>query len=360
MNADPEYVFDLFGVYGLNGLSLLAPLLFFAARAARSVNKAVKERRRCAELNRLLLGRVVLEGTVEPDARDDDVRAPVAAIEIKQRGESPFVRSYTWAEIERSVRAKPFQIILDSGVVVRVQADEGIKIRKSDVKTRWVGDNHRLHVAEILPGERVLVEGTLDKGEEAEGGEAYRGRRRDVYTLSGTPTSPLIISTEPLAADHLGRARFDGLRMAILASWLLLMQGYAFLGYTKLVLSAEPVTGRVVSVAPVERAPHVSPAQSADITVAYQRDPSEKPIRFTFTSSEGGRGYSPGDPIHLLTLPSDPSFREFGRYPHPFPLSALFLAPLSLALAYLAITMKYTPRWYEQELVKETGYGPLR
>lgn len=360
MNLDTENLWGLFLAYGVNGVGIAAPLVYYAARVVPSLTRAAAARLRTRGKNRLTEGRVTLEGTVERDDESGAPTKPVAFIEIKQKGEShegSGAGAHTWTETSRVVDVKPFRITLDSGETVHVEADKRVKIRKEEVNVQWIGSDRRRHMAEIHPGERVTVEGHLTRKDQAEGGSGYRGGRRDVFLLSSTDEAPITISTEPTAVEHLRRAGVDGGKAIVLAAWLAVVQGVFLREYTNLVLHAQHVTGRVTTVMPVDSG---YSTRRVEVTVDYQRDPSESPTSVVFRTSTDVDTWVPGKSVEYLVLPNDPRFRLEGTYAFPATSAVAYPPFITLLLLFALRYWKYKPSWYEQKRVQQSNYGPLR
>lgn len=164
----------------------------------------------------LVDGAQLVAGTVEL-ASDEPVAVRVT---VTQEGSEYSTKSSTahrWLEIRRETSARPFYLRHESGARIRVEPPQGVLLVDALDQKEWIERNRRRLRAELLPGERALVEGVLRRErdpEEAGASSGYRQAASQGWVMKPDRSGKMHVSTEELARRHVLRARAFGFAMA--------------------------------------------------------------------------------------------------------------------------------------------------
>lgn len=109
-----------------------------------------------------------------------------------------------WREASRSVDVHPFEIELEHGLRVAVEAGES-PVLIDDLVERRGAAHTRILQAELSHGERVCIEGELTRRPPQNG--AGDSGSQGSWVLRPSPTRPMLLSTAFLAVHHTRRAR---------------------------------------------------------------------------------------------------------------------------------------------------------
>lgn len=235
-------VFATVVVYGLGVAGVLAlaiTMLVYALRWSRRANAAD---RAVAGACVLREGPIVLAGHVAPGSD------PAVRVEIEQRAEEwrddSGNWSHLWAEKQRRIRVRPFELVLTTGERVRVEPATDVCLADALDGVVRIDRTARLLVAELTPMEPVIAVGHLTRRPVPDG---YRGTAdRWVLVAPSSARDPMILSTEPLGERF--RRRANG---AFIAASLTLIGAVALhaasLGYHLRTLAGITVVGAYVS-----------------------------------------------------------------------------------------------------------------
>ncbi len=143
----------VYAPYGL--IALVSGLMFFLHRRRARVEREFDPRAPLRD------GPAVVFGTVE---EDPSWRGPFVRIDIHQDGAEYCNKgnwSNVWTESKRVVNHRPFVIVRDDGARVQVEPDTRVVLHDDHSAIERHSHNQRTRFAEISPGERVHVTGTL-------------------------------------------------------------------------------------------------------------------------------------------------------------------------------------------------------
>ncbi|MDC3962269.1 hypothetical protein [Polyangium jinanense] len=175
-----------------------------ARRAAVEADAVIKPKAPLFEGARFVAGTVELA-----QGESDAVRVTITQDGSEQADKNNH-KTHTWVEKEREIRARPFYLRHDTGARVRVEPPEDVLLVDTLDQKEWLHPTRRKLRAELLPGERVVVEGRLHKAPDPEGiGETagYREAATMGWMMKPSPQKGMHISTESLSRRHELRAR---------------------------------------------------------------------------------------------------------------------------------------------------------
>ncbi len=152
-------------------------------------------------------GEVLLSGVVE-HADDHEVAVRVDVTQHGTENLSSGSWSYSWTEVDRKIVVKPFYLKLDGGTRVRVLAPPNVEVADELDHKVLIARDHRVLSAELIPGETLHAQGTLERGGMMKpGGES--GYREAEYEWQLVPTKGrMMLSSQPLGKGLEERARF--------------------------------------------------------------------------------------------------------------------------------------------------------
>jgi hypothetical protein len=139
--------------YGL--IALVSGMMFFLHRRRARVEREFDPRAPLRD------GPAVVSGTVEEDPA---WHGPFVRVDIHQNGAEYCNKgnwSHVWTESTRVVNHRPFVIVRDDGARVQVEPDARVVLHDDHSHIERHSHNQRTRFAEITPGERVHVTGTL-------------------------------------------------------------------------------------------------------------------------------------------------------------------------------------------------------
>jgi hypothetical protein len=204
-------------------ISLLLGIVVGVFRGARRAALAKRaERTMGDEKHPLVEGKdVVLYGTVR-HFEANDVAVKVSVSQTGTESESSGSWSHAWVEIDRDIVVAPFLLELPNKEVVRVDPPKNVDVADELDQKVWIDRNNRVLSAELVPGETIWARGRLERSDIAVPGSAYR----DVawgWAL-GPTDGQMLLSSEPLGAGLLERARFHRYYAWIAAGILIALQ----------------------------------------------------------------------------------------------------------------------------------------
>lgn len=194
-------------IFALVGLGLMGVLLAAILRALVHRRAAQDAAAAASGAGVLAPGPRILRGIVQ--TADG---APAMTLSIEQSGKERRGRGglhHTWTETDRRVSAQAFDLVLESGVRVRVEPDaDAFLVDDLELVSR-TGPITRLMAAKLEPGEQAFVEGELRRQRGARpGSEEYRGGSADAWTMRPPSMGRMLLCTESLEARHVRRQRW--------------------------------------------------------------------------------------------------------------------------------------------------------
>ena len=201
----------VYGVFGVGSGALLLAVLLKVAHLrwrARAAPRAILIRSAAGTAQNAPLpdGPTILAGTVEAD----DLPGPVIARKIEQKGSIGYKGvGHVWQEVSRTLTARPFLLVCDSGERLLVTPGENVLLPFPFDTIDRVEKHKRYCTAAISPGQRVYVEGVIQR--ERSTIDSGDGGYRDAPSGDPAPAvlhgNPLLISTRPLEEHYETDAR---------------------------------------------------------------------------------------------------------------------------------------------------------
>ena len=196
-------------------------------------------------------GESVVSGVVELSAE----AAHAVRVEVDQAGdesESSGTWSHTWKEVDRRVKVAPFYVRHVSGLRLRVEPGREVLLVDELDATVQIELTERTRIAELTPGEHVMVHGRLVVGSDPYAQtEGYRGGPAEALVLRPVGSKPMMMSTEALGSRFRRHARA--------AAWSTLTVAIAMAVFAGLTATYQVsmFTGRVVPVTLLQRSYYV-------------------------------------------------------------------------------------------------------
>lgn len=335
-----------------------------------------------AESGRRAGGVAVLNGVVEGDPES----GPVLSVDIEQRGRQWLVESkswkssggqwkskekwvHSWKEVSRTLRSRPFYLVIDSGERVWVEPGDRaiLAVAPGMLTTRRTAENVRIRSARVVPGERVWVVGVLHgTGAITGGGSGYRSADSGVI-VRPPRNEPMLISSFEAPPDK------DRLRCAKLhAGWAVgigvlfvvvhaLLFPYEVLMFTGRVVYAEGTRCQAVVRTYVDHNNREQSRYHYVATAAYrQADGSEMVLRDEVSASLCNLLWRQTLPVPFVVAGYNPRIHQVGSRPTLSREGAFFVGFLLTvsAVLYRMHAVLWTP-WYMRRRLVERGQGPL-
>jgi hypothetical protein len=343
------------GVVGLVILLLVAAGLW---REARVRARAAKAAEKGAESRKLAPGVAVIHGQVETEG------GPAMRVVIQQQGEQHTVKGgirHKWTEVDRTVEARPFSLILDSGERVEVQPGEGaLLVDLLGIEPTQYPDR-RTRTSELRPGDFIYAAGRLMAPIQ---GDAYRSTEQG-FTLRPERGQRMLLSVEPLEARFLKKAFFHGMWALGFIAALLFTDGLLFHSYWQKLF-----WGRVVAADVTEPMTWTTRGKHGlvyhyGVTANVSVDGNQLMLNPETTSAFYNEARSilachqPLTAPVVIVLPEGKPY-NIGSRPAldggAFMVAWMFF--FGLAFGYTIHTRHARP-WYERKKVVDTGSGPL-
>ena len=342
-------------VYGVGGAGVLWLVLSAAWKAHAQGRLARLEEESLDASTILAPGLAVLGGTVQY-AEDTDMAVRVEVDQMGTEHESSGTWSHRWTEVDRRVRVRPFYLLHVSRARIRVEPDDNVYLVDEMDGMILVNRARRTRTAELTPGERVNVRGVLERGPDPEiRGRAYRDDQQG-WVLRPPPGDRMLISSEPLGARFLARARFHAF-WAILVAVMFAPVQVVLMPFHLALWSGETVQASVVVTDMTtgkdsDDAPYEYWLRATAPTAQGPIEINDEISRVDFEKTKAGQA------IWARVVPSVP------RYSHIGSTASLHLGWLALAgvlvfvRAIYAMTSHATLPWYQRKVV-DTGSGRL-
>ncbi|MDI3284121.1 hypothetical protein [Polyangium sp. 15x6] len=349
-------------VFALDAVLLL--VIAFCVREIRRARRAAVEADAVIKPKAPLFeGARFVAGTVELAQGESDAVRVTISQEGSEESDKNNNKTHTWTETERETRARPFYLRHDTGARVRVEPPEDVLLVDTLDQKEWLHSSKRKLRAELLPGERVIVEGRLHKALDPEGiGETagYREAATMGFTMKPSLQKGMHISTESLSRRHELRAR----------AFFWTCVGVGFLGlvmniplgtYRLRVFLGENVVATYFGKRTYET--NNGKGQTTvhhGVDVRYESPTGTAHLSRRIEIDEDDYMELPGGPgeIWIRHVPSLPSATALGQGSSVwFPpwCAAAVIAGIAVYRAYRTHTYR---RWYEGRL-QEKGKGPL-
>ncbi len=232
--------------YGLGVAGYLAIFVFAVQGALRWSRRAKLSDASVDPTRPLAPGEAIVVGVVEPwpDA------SPAVRVEIEQEGseqESSGSWTHVWAEKNRRMNVRPFYLRRASGERVLVEPTREALLLDALDGLIHLSRSRRIRTAELTPGETVIATGVLGRaarvGAPGEGG-GYRDGALG-WVLKPSARERMVLSTEPLGARFLNRARRGAVR-ALVTALVFCGVHTVLLGYHLRVFRGVTVVGTLV------------------------------------------------------------------------------------------------------------------
>ena len=347
-------------VLGLD-LALVGALAFCLRSTGRARRAAQHARASIVPGAPLVEGQRFVAGTVAL-ASDEPLAVEVT---VTQQGSEHTVKNgkvHEFKEIDRTIEARPFYLVHESGERVRVEPPTpgGVRLIDRLDQEEWIVKPSRRKRAALTEGEAAYVEGQLERGHDPEGGAAA-GYREAAMGWVLRPRRGLVhVSTEPLAHRHELRLR------ALERVFLVLLLGFVAVQAPLGTFWLRALAGRDVDVP--YRGKHLYSTQDskgrrtlhevADYALEVK---GAEPVARTAEVSHDTYAALPTEPgtIALRRVAHADLADALGRGPSLGVVSyllGLVMGGLLVHGLYRVLTHK---RWYERPLVDTGLQGPL-
>lgn len=271
-------------------------------------------------------------------------------------------KTHTWTETERETRARPFYLRHDTGARIRVEPPDDVLLVDTLDQKEWLHSSKRKLRAELLPGERVVVEGRLHRAPDPEEvGETagYRQAATTGWTMKPSPQKGMHVSTESLSRRHELRARafyWTCVWVGFLGLVMLIPLGT----YRARVLLGENVVATYLGKRTFERTSKGKTTLHQGVDIRYESPPGMARFSRGIEVDEDDYVELPAGPgeIWLRRVPGFSTATALGQgssvWVPPW-VAAVVLAGIAVYRAYRTHTYR---RWYEGRLI-EKDKGPL-
>ncbi|MDI1449350.1 hypothetical protein [Polyangium sp. 6x1] len=206
-HIDPPWAHLL--VFALDAVMFL--VIAFCVREIRRARRAAVEADAVIKPKAPLFeGARFVAGTVELAQGESEAVRVTITQDGSEQSDKNNRKTHAWQEIERETRARPFYLRHDTGARVRVEPPDDVLLVDTLDQKEWLHSSRRKLRAELLPGERVIVEGRLHKAPDPEGNGETAGYREAAamgWTMKPSPQKGMHVSTESLSRRHELRAR---------------------------------------------------------------------------------------------------------------------------------------------------------
>jgi hypothetical protein len=357
------------------GLSIALVVLFSLALGALALGaiwKTLRERRLAREAESyvspsvLTPGPALLRGIVRTSEGGPPIRVQItergAQWRTKHRQAAGGYWRHRWWETGRTVTARPFEVVLGSGVRVQVLASDDVWLIAPLTEYGPYAIDRRNMEATLREGTEVWIEGTLVRATTSVT-RPYRGRD-ETWSIRASPSARLIVSMVAPALRH-GRRAVYWQRMSVVAGFAFLVAQATFAaGFWPLVIHGARCETEIVGLG--ERTTHT---RSGRVTVHS--------VHAEVVSSQGERvpvgtrvsrdvpeavwrSLATGDHVSFVVSSIDPRFCVIGDHTGVSRLGALGLLTLALVGVWLLrVTHRRSLEWYDQRRVLDEGPGPL-
>lgn len=330
--------------------------LSLAALTVAAVRETLRERRAARGPHRtstvLTPGHAVLRGIVRASQGGAPIRLEVTEPGKRWRAGHRRAWRELWSEAARVVEARPFDLVLASGVRVRVLASERTRVIAPIRESDRPGAHDRSMRAALSAGTEVWVEGELSRS---------RVGPEETWAIGGSRSRELFVSNVPPSLRHGQRAALwqraafvTGLLLAITQAWLATSFWPLALHGVRCDARIERIDERLV--AHEQRAQHVHAR-----VVTSENDAVARGTHVGLdVAASPGRAMRVGDPIAVVVSSNDPTRCVLGHRAGLSRGGALTLvAATALALFGLWLTQRRSLEWYDPRSARDDEPGPL-
>jgi len=303
-------------------------------------------------------GPALLSGRVETDGG-----GPAVRIEIDQTGREWVHKSkwsHEWTEKGRAVHVQPFRLRTASDQVVRVIADQRVRLVDT-LETEKLEGTYRRRVAELSSREQVWVSGVLAQdGQKGGAFSAYRAGPESLV-LRGTAIEPLEVASGNLDVQFSYWRRFYAKATMLIGIVAFAVHGIFFLPFYALHLGGETEMAEVVKT-------------STYITSGKSRTRTHYVIHAKLPPKAGGHLVNDDVDIHAYSeaknhtltqvpftyLPALPMLHSIGAHASLWAIGGIIALVLTvISWVVFFIMRRHAMPWYEQRSVVERGSGTL-
>lgn len=344
------YVGSNFVVVG--GLLLLSVLLYWQHKRRAKLEEGFDPKAPLRDGASVVFGRVETED-----------RGPAVVLRVAQAGREWQYKgawNHAWEETARQQQQRSFVVRTSTGVTVRVDPPQNVKIHGEFDRSERHDHAHRTQVFEIKHGDEVHVYGALS-GAHEQSANAYRAAAT-MPVLSATSFAPMVISREKPGETAQKRAKvFRNLGIGALA-WMLFAMLVVFNSYTVLAL-----TGDVVPTT-------IEATRTWRVWVKPKNSPGYWRHHYEIRGSAAGRTvtdevsysmYQLAESGSIRTVPFlvstvDPEYHKFGSQPHTEGgrLAIAVIGALLWLTIFPIIALSSRP-WYAKRKLKHGGAGTI-
>lgn len=349
-NSAGVYVGTNFVVVG--GLLLLSVLLYWQHRRRAKLEESFDPQAPLRDGTSVVFGRVETED-----------RGPAVVLRVSQNGREWQYKgawNHAWEETARQQHQRSFIIRTSTGVAVRVDPPEGVKIHGEFDRSERHDYSQRTQVFEIKHGDEVHVYGALS-GAHTQSANAYRAAA-SMPVLTASPSAPMVISREKPGETPNKRAKlYRNLGIAA-AAWMVFAMAVVFNSYTVLSLTGDVVPATIEA------------TRTWRVWVKPKNSPGYWRYHYEIRANAGGHTvtdevsqslyYSASSgtirsvPFLVSTVDSD--YHKFGSRPHTEGgrLAIAVVAAILWLSLFPIIALSSRP-WYAKRKLKQGGAGTI-
>jgi|LNFM01.1.fsa_nt_gb hypothetical protein len=344
------YVGSNFVVFG--GLLTLSVLLYWMHRRRAKLEEGFNPNAPLQDGAAVVFGRVETED-----------RGPAVRLEIAQAGREWQYKgawNHAWEESARQQQQRSFVIRTATGVAVRVDPPQGVKVHGEIDQSVRHDHAHRTQVLEVKHGDEVHVYGALS-GAHQQSANAYRAAAT-MPVLSAASFAPMVISREKPGETPRKRAGvFRNLAIASLV-WIVFAVSVVFHSYTVLALTGDVVPATIEATRTWREwvKPKNSPGywrHHYEIRATANGRPVTDEVSYSlFQQAQGGSVRT----VPFLVSTLDAEYHQFGSQPHTGGgrLAISVLAALLWMILYPVFALTSRP-WYSKKKLKQGGAGTI-
>ncbi len=359
-------------------LSIALVVLFslaLAGLAMGAVIKTLRERRLAIEAAShrsprvLVPGACTLRGIVRGSRGGPPIQMQIGLRGAQWRDQQRYREPGTgplrdlWWETKREVKARPFEVVLASGVRVRVLASDDVQLIAPLVERGPYAPTQRTVGATLCEGTEVWIDGALARGE-IDARQPYRDHH-DAWSITAPSRGRLTVSTVPPALRH-GRRANHWQSVAITAGLaLVITQACLAISFWPLVIHGVRCEAEIDTLREDMAVTHASGSRArhsvhAQITACE----GEGVLVGTRVSDEiplaAWRSLTRGDRVPFFVSSTDARTAVIGDHAGLSSPAALMLL-LAGAIGALAVlvTHRRSLDWYWQRSGGDEGAGPL-
>lgn len=339
-------------VYGV-GVGYFAVLAIVLVRRAQRAFAQAAEADASMTPSALREGPAIIRGVVEyGDGADAAVRVELEQVGTEQESSGSWF--HAWREVDRRLHVQPFVVRMSTGEGVVVDPDSRVILADALDGITSLDAKRRVRVAQLTPGEEVLVRGVLTTRNQpgAAAGSGYRDIAR-VWAMEPAPGERMLISTEALGSRFREAGR--GLRRRVLV--VIAVAALAQLSW--LDFHARAFLGEAMGATVVRTYTTIHTDSDGDRIAEHfvEFDPDVGPRR-TLRGTDLDRGLEPGTRIGWIFVSAWPLASALGGANTAHGVQHTIVIVAFLALSFVAFNAR-ARRWYEGASIHNSGRGRL-